>query len=191
MQKIPTMDEQIRQIAERLKGLRDALELGQDEIAADCGLSVEEYKALESGEHDLSVSLLQRIAHRYGITLDELMFGEEPKMKSYFLTRKGTGISVERTKAYKYELLAAGFIGRLADPFIVTVEPKPEGTEMHFNIHEGQEFHLVMEGRLLVNVSGKEWILNPGDSLYFDSSQPHGFLALDGSPAKFLAMVMQ
>lgn len=185
------MDEQIRQIAERLKGLRDALDLDMDEVAEGCGITVDEYRALESGESDLSVSLLQKIAHRYGITLDELMFGEEPKMKSYFLTRKGTGISVERTKEYKYELLAAGFIGRIADPFIVTVEPKPAGTVMHYNTHEGQEFHFVMEGRLLVNIEGKEWILAPGDSLYFDSSRPHGFLALDGKPARFLAMIMQ
>ena len=149
------MDEQIKQIAERLRGLRDALELSVEEVASDCKLTAEEYRALESGESDLSVSLLQRIAHKYGITLDELMFGEEPKMKSYFLTRKGTGVSVERTKAYKYE------------------------------------FNLVIEGRLLLNINGKELILNPGDSLYFDSSKPHGMLALDGKTVKFLAVVMQ
>ena len=195
------MDEQIKQIAERLRGLRDALDLSAEEVAAldlsaeevasDCNLPVEEYRALESGESDLSVSLLQRIAHKYGITLDELMFGEEPKMKSYFLTRKGTGVSVERTKAYKYESLASGFKDRIADPFIVTVEPKPEGTAVYFNTHEGQEFNLVIEGRLLLNINGKELILNPGDSLYFDSSKPHGMLALDGKTVKFLAVVMQ
>lgn len=185
------MDEQIKQIAERLRGLRDALDLSVEEVASDCKLTVEEYRALESGESDLSVSLLQRIAHKYGITLDELMFGEEPKMKSYFLTRKGTGVSVERTKAYKYESLASGFKDRIADPFIVTVEPKPEGTAVYFNTHEGQEFNLVIEGRLLLNINGKELILNPGDSLYFDSSKPHGMLALDGKTVKFLAVVMQ
>lgn len=185
------MDEQIKQIAERLRGLRDALELSMEEVASDCKLTAEEYRALESGESDLSVSLLQRIAHKYGITLDELMFGEEPKMKSYFLTRKGTGVSVERTKAYKYESLASGFKDRIADPFIVTVEPKPEGTAVYFNTHEGQEFNLVIEGRLLLNINGKELILNPGDSLYFDSSKPHGMLALDGKTVKFLAVVMQ
>lgn len=185
------MDEQIKQIAERLRGLRDALDLSVEEVASDCKLMVDEYRALESGESDLSVSLLQRIAHKYGITLDELMFGEEPKMKSYFLTRKGTGVSVERTKAYKYESLASGFKDRIADPFIVTVEPKPEGTAVYFNTHEGQEFNLVIEGRLLLNINGKELILNPGDSLYFDSSKPHGMLALDGKTVKFLAVVMQ
>lgn len=185
------MDEQIKQIAERLKGLRDALNLSVEEVAADCNFTVEEYQAIESGECDFSVSVLQRIARKYGITLDELMFGEEPKMKSYFLTRRGTGVSVERTKAYKYQSLASGFKGRKADPFIVTVGPKPENTPVYFNTHEGQEFNLVIEGRMLLNINGKELILNPGDSLYFDSSKPHGMLALDGKTVKFLAVVMQ
>jgi quercetin dioxygenase-like cupin family protein len=43
---------------------------------------------------------------------------------------------------------------------------------------------------LLVNLAGKEIILNPGDSLYFDSLQPHGMRALDGKPARFLAAIM-
>ena len=119
------------------------------------------------------------------------MFGEEPKMNSYFLTRKGTGISVERTKAYKYQSLASGFRNRIADPFIVTVEPKPEDTPMYYNTHNGQEFNLVIEGRLLLSVNGKELILNEGDSIYFDSSLPHGMKALDGKTLKFLAVIMQ
>ena len=179
------MDEQIRQIAERLKGLRDALDLSMEKVAADCNFTVEEYQALESGECDFSVSVLQRIAREYGITLDELMFGEEPKMKSYFLTRRGTGVSVERTKAYKYQSLASGFKGRKADPFIGTAGP-----QVYFNTHGGQEFNLVIEGRMLLNINGKELILNPGDSLYFDSSKPHGMLALDGKTVKFLAVVI-
>lgn len=55
-------------------------------------------------------------------------------MSAYFLTRCGTGVSVERTKAYKYESLASGFRGRKVDPFIVTVEPKPEDT-LFISIH--------------------------------------------------------
>lgn len=184
------MDEQIRQIGERLQGLRDALDLSIEEMASDCQISVEQYQAIEIGESDISVSTLQRIARRFEIPLDVLMFGEEPKMSAYFLTRKGTGISVERTKAYKYESLASGFRNRKADPFIVTVEPKPEDTPMYYNTHSGQEFNLVIEGRLLLSINGKELVLNPGDSLYFDSSLPHGMKALDGKTVKFLAIVM-
>ena len=179
------MSDQIKQIAERLQGLRDVLELTPDEVAKSCQLSVEEYLGMESGEKDISVSALQKIARKYGIALDVLMFGEEPKM-----TRCGSGVSVERTKAYKYQSLASGFRGRKADPFIVTVEPKPENTPIHFNSHEGQEFNLVIEGRMLLNINGKELILNPGDSLYFDSSIPHGMMALDDKTVKFLAVIL-
>ena len=185
------MDEQIKQIGERVRGLRDALDLSIEEMAADCQLDLKQYQQIESGESDISVSTLQRIAHRFDIPLDVLMFGEEPKMSSYFLTRKGTGISVERTKAYKYESLASGFRNRKADPFIVTVEPKPDDTPMYYNTHSGQEFNLVIEGRLLLSINRKELVLNPGDSLYFNSSLPHGMKALDGKTVKFLANVLQ
>ncbi len=184
------MNEQIKQIAERLRGLRDVLDLSPEEVAESCQLSVEAYLEMESGNKDISVSALQQIARKYEVSLDVLMFGEEPKMNSYFLTRKGAGVSVERTKAYKYEALASGFRRRMADPFIVTVEPKPEGTPLHLNSHEGQEFNMVMEGRLLLNIDGKDIILNEGDSLYFDSTKPHGMQALDGKTVKFLAIIM-
>lgn len=185
------MDEQIKQIAMRLRGLRDAIEISAEEVAKRLGMPVEEYELMELGEKDLSVSTLQKVSNHFGISLDELMFGEEPRMNSYFLTRRGTGISIERTKAYKYESLASGFKNRVADPFIVTVEPKPESTPIYYNKHDGQEFNMVLVGRMLLNINGKEIILNPGDSIYFDSSLPHGMKALDGNNVRFLAIVMK
>ena len=76
------MNDQIKQIAARLRGLRDVLELTEQEVADSCNLTVEEYRTMESGTQDISVSALQMIARRYDITLDGLMFGEEPKMSS-------------------------------------------------------------------------------------------------------------
>ena len=96
------MNEQIKQIAERLRGLRDVLELTAEDIARDSDISAEEYRLAETGDYDISVSMLQKIARTYNIALDALMFGEEPKMSSYFVTRAGKGVSIERTKAYKY-----------------------------------------------------------------------------------------
>ena len=118
------------------------------------------------------------------------MFGEEPKMSSYFVTRAGKGTSIERTRAYKYQSLAAGFMNRTADPFIVTVEPKGDDEPIHYNHHNGQEFNLVLEGRMLINIEGKEIILNQGDSIYFNSKPPHGMKALDGKTVRFLAVIM-
>ena len=69
----------------------------------------EQYLLLESGTVDISVSVLHQISQAYGVELTTLMFGDEPKMSTYFITRNGKGVAVERTKAYKYQSLAAGF----------------------------------------------------------------------------------
>lgn len=61
---------------------------------------------------------------------------------------------------------------------------------MHLNCHTGQEMNYVLEGRLLVSVSGKEAGARRGRRLYFDSGLPHGMKALDGKPVRFLAIIM-
>lgn len=190
MYKYIYMDEQIKQIAERLKGLRDALELEPAEVAKVCQLTTEEYLLLESGTVDISVSVLHRISQAYGLELTTLMFGDEPTMSSYFVTRNGKGLAVERVKAYKYQSLAAGFRHRKGDPFLVTVHPKPEGTPMFLNSHPGQEFNYVLKGRMVIEINGKRLTLEAGDSIYFDSSKPHGMLALDGEKVSFLAIII-
>lgn len=183
-------DDPIQSIATRLRGLREVLELSEQEVAESCHLTLEQYRAMESGRTDFSVNVLQTISRHYGISLDVLMFGEEPRMNSYFITRAGKGVSVERRKAYRYEALASGFRGRKIDPFIVTVEPAPADAPMHLNAHDGQEMNYVLEGRLLISLNGREFELEPGDSLYFDSAQPHGMKALDGKTVRFLAIIM-
>lgn len=184
------MNDQIKQIAERLAGLRDALEISPEEMAKVCKISPEEYLKLESGTVDISVSLLHQISQAYGVELTTLMFGDEPKMSTYFITRNGKGTTVERTKAYKYQSLAAGFAGRKGDPFLVTVHPKPEEEQIYLNSHPGQEFNLVLRGRLFLQINNKEVILEEGDSIYFNSELPHGMKALDGEKVCFLAIIL-
>lgn len=184
------MNEQIKQIAERLAGLRDALDITPDEIALVCKLTPAQYLELESGNVDISVSVLHQISQAYGVELTTLMFGDEPKMSSYFVTRKGKGIAVERTKAYKYQSLAAGFAGRNADPFMVTVHPTPDDTPIYLNSHAGQEYNMVLSGRMLIKINNKELILEEGDSIYFNSELPHGMKALDGEKVSFLAIIL-
>jgi mannose-6-phosphate isomerase-like protein (cupin superfamily) len=181
------MNDQIREIAQRLAGLRDLMGIKSGEIAAVCNVTEEEYFGFESGEKDIPVSALQNISKKYKVELTALLFGEEPTVKTFFLTRAGQGTAMERTRAYKYQALAAGFSGRKADPFIVTVEPTENN--MHLNSHSGQEFNYVIEGRMFLNVGGHELTLNEGDSLYFDATQPHGMKALDEKPVKFLAII--
>ena len=183
------MDEQMKQIGERLRGLRDVLDIEVSEVARLCGISEEQYLEMENGTGGLSVANLQKIAKEYGISLDVLMFGEEPHMRNYFLTRKGQGLHVERRKAYNYESLASGSRGRKADPFIVTVEPKPEDTPKEMNSHSGQEFNMVLEGEMELTIGNKVLTLSEGDSIYFDATQPHGMRTLNGKQVRFLAII--
>jgi transcriptional regulator with XRE-family HTH domain len=183
------MEEQIKQIAERLKGLREVMEVTIEDAATACGITVEQYRAYESGNIDIPVSILHNISRKYGVELTVLLTGQEPHMRRYSLVRKDQGIGVERSKAYKYQSLAHSFINRKAEPFLVTVDPKPEATEISLNTHPGQEFNYILKGRLKINLGGKEMILEEGDSVYFDSGLPHGMLALDGKICQFLAVI--
>lgn len=183
------MDEQIKQIGERLRGLREGLDISVEEVAQLCEITPEHYRKIEEGEADPSVYRLSKIARRYGIPLDVLMFGEEPHMNSYFLTRNGQGMAVERRKSYKYQSLASGFRNRKFDPFLTQVDPLPDGAGFSKNAHDGQEFDYVAEGRLEITIGKKVMELGPGDSIFFDASQPHCMRALGGKPVRFLVVV--
>ena len=182
------VNEQIKQIASRMRGLREDLELSIEQMAKICSVTSGEYSEYESGDKDIPVSILHCISQGCDVELTTLLFGDEPHMKTYYLTRKGQGTAMERTKAYKYQSLAAGFIDRKADPFVVTVEPNDK--PIHLNSHPGQEFNMVLEGTLLLSINGKELTLNEGDSIYFDSNKLHGMKALNNQPVKFLAIIL-
>ena len=183
------MHDAIQQIGERLRGLRDVLDIPAEDVAQLCDLDIDTYLKMEDGEGELSISSLQQIPKQYGIALDVLLFGEEPHMSHYFLTRNGQGMSVERRKAYKYQSLASGFRGRSADPFMVTVEPKPDDVPIYLTSHQGQEFNYVTSGTLQLTIGKKTLMLNEGDSIYFDATQPHGMKAVGDKAAQFLAII--
>ena len=121
------MAEDIRHLAQRLKGLREVLEIPIEQMAQVCETSVEHYLKMESGEADPGVYRLSRVAKKFGISLDVLLFGEEPRMVGYFVTRKGQSTQVEMRNDYKYEGLASGFKDRKVEPFFTTIDPLPEG----------------------------------------------------------------
>ncbi|HBG58621.1 MAG TPA: transcriptional regulator [Porphyromonadaceae bacterium] len=184
------MGTDLKLIGERIKGLRDALDFSPGEMAHRLEVDEAVYLQYETGEKDISVSFLQRIEREFNVDLATLMFGTEPKMNSYFITRKDKGVSVERVSAYKYQSLTSGFTNNVAEVFVVTVEPKPMEEDFYQNIHAGQEFNMILEGSMMLNINGKNLTLNEGDSIYFDSSLPHGMKALNDRPVKFLAVIL-
>ncbi len=184
------MEESIKQIGERLKGLRDVLDIPAEEVAELCGIYLEHYLKIEAGEADPSVYRLSKISKRYGIDLDVLLFGEEPRMSTYYLTRKGKGQEIDRNDDYKYQSLAAGFRGRKMDPFFVQVDPLPGDTNHNQNHHDGQEFDYILKGSLELTIDDKVLVLNPGDSIHFDGSRPHCMRALNDEPVNFICVII-
>lgn len=184
------MEESIKQIGQRLRGLREVLDISAEEIAELCGISLEHYQRIEDGDADPGVYRLTKIAKRYGIDLDVLLFGEEPRMSSYFVTRKGQGLSVDRHNDYKYQSLANGFRGRKVDPYLVTADPLPGNIKHRKDRHEGQEFDVIISGYLEVTLGEKVIKLSEGDSIYFNSNIDHCLNAVGDKPCVFLSIVI-
>jgi transcriptional regulator with XRE-family HTH domain len=188
--------DQLREIGGRLAALRDIEGIGGDVLAERCGISAEELAAYERGERDFSFSFLYNAAHVLGVDIVDLMSGESPRLSGCCLTRAGKGYAIGRREAYDYKHLAFTFRNKLAEPFMVTVDPLASGgaeasAPPDPHAHEGQEFNFMIEGRMRLYMGGLTYDLEPGDSVYFDASIMHAMRALDGKPAKFLAVVLQ
>lgn len=184
------MSEEIRQIAERIKGLREIAGISQEDLAKEMGISLETYHEYESGNVDIPVSFLYEVATKFKVELTAILTGENPRLHIYSVVRSGKGASMERRKEYKYNSLAYNFVHKKAEPFLVTVDPDPSDAAVHYNSHPGQEFNYVLEGTMKVVINGHEIVLNEGDSLFFDSGYSHGMKAVGNKPAKFLAVIL-
>ena len=184
------MNEQIRQIADRIRNLREIARLSVETCAQDLAIPLATYREYESGITDIPVSFLYQVAQKFQAELSSILTGEEPRLHIYSFTRGGRGVKVERRKDYNYQSLAFNFIDKKMEPFLITVEPRPETTPIPLNAHPGQEFQYLLEGTLRIVVGGHEVVLVAGDSIYFDSSHPHGIQAIGGAPAKSVAVIL-
>ncbi len=184
------MNQEIRQISQRVRGLREIEGLSVEACARELGVQVETYQAYESGEADIPASFLYQVAGKFHVELSSLLTGEEPRLRVYCVTRAGRGVRVDRRRDYGYQSLAFNFIDKGMEPFLITVEPRPETEPTPMNAHPGQEFNYVLEGTIKVVVEGHEVILSPGDSIYFDSRHGHGLRAMGGAPVKLLAVIL-
>lgn len=184
------MDEQILEIAARIRDAREIAGLTTEELAKKLNLPVATYQQFEAGQSDIPVSVLYGIANACNIELSALLTGADPRLRVYSIVRKDTGKSVARRKEYHYQSLADNFIHKKAEPFLVTVKPEAETVPYALNTHPGQEFNFVLQGAMKVVIGNYEVILNEGDALFFDSGYAHGMKALYGKTAQFLAIVL-
>ena len=184
------MLEQIKEIAERVKGLREMSGESVEALAKELGLTESQYMEYESGAVDIPAGFLIKVAQKNNIELSALLSGENPRLHVYCVVRKDKGINVERRKQYKYEQLAYNFMNKKAEPFIVRIDPCADDVPMEFNAHTGQEFDFVIEGTMKIVIDNHEIILNEGDSVYYNSGYNHAMKALNNAPVKMLTVVL-
>jgi len=181
------------EIAQRLRGLREILELTPEQMAAYTDCTVQEYLAYESGESDFGFTFLYECAKVFGIDLVELLTGEKPKLSHYTVVRAGKGLPIRRRAGFTYEHLAYRIKDKLSEPFLVTApySPEEQNAPIAMSRHKGQEFDYIIRGSLKVQLKNKVEVLSEGDSIFYDSGDPHGMIATGGSDCVFLAVVMK
>ncbi len=189
---INNMDLKIREVAGRIRELREISGFSVEELARRTGLSTEEYLQCESGDRNLSIAFLYHCALIFGVDMSDLLEGHSPKLSSYALTRKGEGQRIEEAHHMVGFNLAAGFRNRIALPLYMELNYR-EGAEqedIELVTHEGQECDIVIRGHMKIQIGGHSEILHPGDCIYYDSSTPHGMIAVDGEDCAFYAIVL-
>lgn len=187
------MEDRIIEIAERIKGMREDLDITVNEMAALVELSEEEYIGYEAGKRDFSFTFLYKVAARLGLDISELITGSSPTLSVYTHVKKNKGLRIERRKGFKYQSLAYLFKNRNAEPFLVEAAFDENGQkgEILQRSHEGQEFDYVLQGSLRIKIDDHEFVMEEGDSVFYDASHRHGMIAANGASCVFLAVVIK
>ena len=182
----------IKEMARRIRELREITGLTVEEMAARTDLSVEEYIQCEEGNRNLSIAFLYRCTLSFGVDMGDLLEGSSPKLRSYALTRKGEGQRIEEAHHMVGFNLAADFRNRIALPLYMELKYRPgaEYEDIELVTHEGQECDIVISGHMRIQIGGHTEILHAGDCIYYDSSTPHGMIAVEGEDCSFYAIVL-
>ncbi len=183
------MTKVINEIAERLKGLREACGYSREQLAEELGLELKTYTDYEENGENVPISVIYEIANKFGVDFTEIITGVKAKLDTYHVVKKGAGRSVSRFPGYHFEDLAFRYAGKIMQPLMVTLEPSDKKAELV--THPGQEFNYVVEGTVCVTFEDKELVLETGDSVYFNPTHPHGQHAVGGRTAKFLTVIVE
>ncbi|MBQ7897678.1 MAG: AMP-binding protein [Clostridia bacterium] len=186
------IDFKIKEMAGRIRELRDIQALSIEDMATATDVSVEEYEASEKGERDLTFAFIFRCAGALGVDVTDIIEGYSPTLKSYTVTRRGMGQKIEEAHSMTYYNLASSFKNRIAEPLYVRASYTGEvaDSDIEVTTHSGQECDIVIEGSLKVKVGNHTEVLRAGDSIYYNSSTPHGMVAVDGGDCLFYAIVL-
>ena len=182
----------LQEVAIRIREMRDICGFSVAEMAQKTEVSVEEYVAYEAGELDFPFSFIHKCALAFDIGITDLLEGRSAHLSSYTVTRKGEGQETAKEAGISIMSVAPLFRRKIAEPYRVRYEYDPalQNKPIHLTKHDGQEFDFVLEGKLKVQVGSNIEYLEAGDCIYYNSSTPHGMIAVDGQDCLFMAVVL-
>jgi transcriptional regulator with XRE-family HTH domain len=179
-------------VGEKIKEIREGKGLSLKEVADRTGFSAAYLSQLENHLISPPLGAITKIARSLEVEIGTL-FGQ--KGHSHFtIVRKDERTSTSRVASkegvrygYSYESLAPDKINRRMEPFLVSLEPASK-KGVPYN-HDGEEFLFVLEGKVEIQLGDYMDVLEPGDSVYYESTTPHRVACQGDQPAKILAVI--
>jgi len=181
----PDLKDELRELnlGQKIKTLRERLGLSLQEVADKTNFSKPILSQIENDVVAPPVATLMRIAKALNVNIG-YFFQEEESGNKAVIVRKNERKQVFRRIhedpskiGYYYEALAYPKADKRMEPFHVKFEAVKK-EDLIFLTHKGEEFVFILEGQLEFTYEDQVYLLDPGDSLYFDSSFPHAFRAL-------------
>ena len=192
MEKMTGLDYKIHEMAARIKELREIVGFTTAQMAEKTDVTEWEYIDAENGRTDLNFAFIYRCAGAFGVDVTDIIEGHSPTLRSYTLTRRGAGQRIDNAHGMTYFNLAPAFRKRIAEPLYVksVYSSEAQNKPIELTTHKGQECDIVISGSLKVQVGNHTEVLNAGDTIYYDSSTPHGMIAVGGEDCLFYAIVL-
>lgn len=183
---------QMAEVVLRICEMRDICGFTTAEMAEKTEITEEQYIEYESGRVDLPFTFVHKCALAFNIGIADLLEGQSARLSTYTVTRRNGGLVTAKEDGITIQNVAPLFKDKLADPYFCVYEydESLQNKPMKLVEHAGHEFNFVIKGSLRVQVGEHIETLHSGDSIYFKSSIPHGELAVDGAPCKFLSIIL-
>ena len=185
-------------IGAKIKSIRESKQLSIEETAERSGLSIEQIERIEGNIDFPSLAPLIKIARVLGVRLGTFLDDQSElgpvvcRKKDSYNEASGIGFSNNDSQARKhmeYHSLSQDKSVRHMEPCLIDVAPTEEGVNFVLSSHEGEEFIYVMEGVLEINYGKNTYILEEGDSIYYDSIVAHHVHAAANNTAKILGVI--
>lgn len=177
------------EIGKRIREFRLKKNLTLQELADKTGYSKGYLSKVEKSDKAPPVATLSTIARELDATVAGFL-GEGPQKDNLCVVRKSERTLMAGTGeefGYAYEALANPYPNKHMEPFILSY-PSEDALKHTFQ-HDGEEMLFVLQGKIRFKYNEREFILEEGDCIYFDSSIPHTGEPVDDEPLKTLIVI--